>query len=155
MSPALLVSLGAAGGTRIALSWHGARDRFRRGTPVRRHRSFPPRWPLALRTVDDLAFVLHGNHPVRLFIGSTCRPTGAGRRSVTGNVAEFFATTDGQAVLANVAGAAIGSGVPSVALQGAGRGQNWGPMTPNITILRTTAWCRSPYQLQYRCLHNL
>jgi putative long chain acyl-CoA synthase len=72
--------------------------------------------------VDDPAFVLHGNHPVRLFIGSGM-PTGLWERIVDAfapaRVVEFFATTDGQAVLANVAGAKVGSkGRP---LPGAGR----------------------------------
>jgi putative long chain acyl-CoA synthase len=72
--------------------------------------------------VDDPAFVLHGNHPVRLFIGSGM-PTGLWERVVDAfapaHVVEFFATTDGQAVLANVSGAKIGSkGRP---LPGAGR----------------------------------
>ena len=68
------------------------------------------------------AFVLHGNHPVRLFIGSGM-PTGLWQRVVDAfapaHVVEFFATTDGQAVLANVSGVKIGSkGRP---LPGAGR----------------------------------
>ena len=72
--------------------------------------------------VDDPAFVLHGNHPVRLFIGSGM-PTGLWNRVTEAfapaHVVEFFATTDGQAVLANVSGAKIGSkGRP---LPGAGR----------------------------------
>ena len=72
--------------------------------------------------VDDPAFALQGNHPVRLFIGSGM-PTGLWERVVEAfapaHVVEFFATTDGQAVLANVSGAKIGSkGRP---LPGAGR----------------------------------
>jgi putative long chain acyl-CoA synthase len=72
--------------------------------------------------VDDPAFVLHGNHPVRLFIGSGM-PTGLWERVVDAfapaHVVEFFATTDGQAVLANVSGVKVGSeGRP---LPGAGR----------------------------------
>jgi putative long chain acyl-CoA synthase len=72
--------------------------------------------------VDDPEFALHGNHPVRLFIGSGM-PTGLWERVVDAfapaHVVEFFATTDGQAVLANVSGAKVGSkGRP---LPGAGR----------------------------------
>ena len=58
------------------------------------------------------ASTLHGNHPVRLFIGSGM-PTGLWQRVTEAfapaRVVEFFATTDGQAVLANVSGAKIGS----------------------------------------------
>ena len=72
--------------------------------------------------VDDPAFVLQGNHPVRLFIGSGM-PTGLWERVcdafAPAHVVEFFATTDGQAVLANVSGVKVGSeGRP---LPGAGR----------------------------------
>ena len=53
-----------------------------------------------------------GSHPVRLFIGSGM-PTGMWKRVVDvfdpAHVVELFATTDGQAVLANVSGAKIGS----------------------------------------------
>ena len=79
-------------------------------------------WAMLREIVDDPAFVLHGNHPVRLFIGSGM-PTGLWERVVDAftpaHVVEFFATTDGQAVLANVSGVKIGSkGRP---LPGAGR----------------------------------
>ena len=65
---------------------------------------------------------LQGNHPVRLFIGSGM-PTGLWDRVcdafTPAHVVEFFATTDGQAVLANVSGVKVGSeGRP---LPGAGR----------------------------------
>jgi len=62
--------------------------------------------------IDDPAFSLRGNHPVRLFIGSGM-PTGLWQRIVEefapAKIVEFFATTDGQAVLANVAGVKVGS----------------------------------------------
>jgi putative long chain acyl-CoA synthase len=62
--------------------------------------------------IDDPNFVLQGNHPVRLFIGSGM-PTGLWRRVTEAfapaHVVEFFATTDGQAVLANVSGVKVGS----------------------------------------------
>ena len=121
---ALLVSLGGAvvGGTRIALSRGLDRDRF-----VQEIRQYGVTvvsytWAMLREVVDDPAFVLHGNHPVRLFIGSGM-PTGLWGRVVDAfapaHVVEFFATTDGQAVLANVSGAKIGSkGRP---LPGAGR----------------------------------
>src|ERR1700759_3162065 len=72
--------------------------------------------------IDDPGFALHGNHPVRLFIGSGM-PTGLWQRITdvfaAAHVVEFFATADGHAVLANVSGAKVGSeGRP---LPGAGR----------------------------------
>ncbi len=121
---ALLVSLGGAvvGGTRIALSRGLRTDRFvneirQYGVTVVSYT-----WAMLRDVVDDPAFVLHGNHPVRLFIGSGM-PTGLWERVVDAfapaHIVEFFATTDGQAVLANVSGAKFGSkGRP---LPGAGR----------------------------------
>ncbi|OBI48027.1 acyl-CoA synthetase [Mycobacterium sp. E796] len=111
---ALLVSLGGAvvGGTRIALSRGLDSKRF-----VQEIRQYGVTvvsytWAMLRDVVDDPAFVLHGNHPVRLFIGSGM-PTGLWQRVLDAftpaNVVEFFATTDGQAVLANVSGAKIGS----------------------------------------------
>jgi putative long chain acyl-CoA synthase len=111
---ALLVSLGGAvvGGTRIALSRGLDPNRF-----VQEIRQYGVTvvsytWAMLRDVVDDPAFVLHGNHPVRLFIGSGM-PTGLWERVLDAfapaNVVEFFATTDGQAVLANVSGAKIGS----------------------------------------------
>lgn len=121
---ALLVALGGAvvGGTRIALSRGLRTDRFvneirQYGVTVVSYT-----WAMLRDVVDDPAFVLHGNHPVRLFIGSGM-PTGLWRRVVDAfapaHVVEFFATTDGQAVLANVAGVKIGS--KGRLLPGAGR----------------------------------
>jgi putative long chain acyl-CoA synthase len=121
---ALLVNLGGAvvGGTRIALSRGLQPDRF-----VQEIRQYGVTvvsytWAMLREVVDDPAFVLHGNHPVRLFIGSGM-PTGLWERVLDAfapaHVVEFFATTDGQAVLANVSGAKVGSkGRP---LPGAGR----------------------------------
>ena len=111
---ALLVNLGGAvvGGTRIALSRGLQPDRF-----VQEIRQYGVTvvsytWAMLREVVDDPAFVLQGNHPVRLFIGSGM-PTGLWERVVDAfapaHVVEFFATTDGQAVLANVSGAKIGS----------------------------------------------
>lgn len=110
----LLVSLGGAvvGGARIALSRGLRPDRFvaevhQYGVTVVSYT-----WAMLRDVIDDPAFVLHGNHPVRLFIGSGM-PTGLWQRIVDvfapAHVVEFFATTDGQAVLANVSGAKIGS----------------------------------------------
>ncbi len=121
---ALLVSLGGAvvGGTRIALSRGLQPDRFVQEVRQYGVTVVSYTWAMLRDVVDDPAFVLHGNHPVRLFIGSGM-PTGLWGRVVDAfapaHVVEFFATTDGQAVLANVSGAKIGSkGRP---LPGAGR----------------------------------
>ncbi|MBW0017705.1 MAG: acyl-CoA synthetase [Mycobacterium sp.] len=121
---ALLVSLGGAvvGGTRIALSRGLRPDRFVQEVRQYGVTVVSYTWAMLREVVDDPAFVLHGNHPVRLFIGSGM-PTGLWGRVVEAfapaHVVEFFATTDGQAVLANVAGAKVGSkGRP---LPGAGR----------------------------------
>ena len=74
----LLVSLGGAvvGGTRIALSRGLHPDRFvaeirQYGVTVVSYT-----WAMLRDVVDDPAFTLHGNHPVRLFIGSGM-PTGS------------------------------------------------------------------------------
>jgi putative long chain acyl-CoA synthase len=121
---ALLVALGGAvvGGTRIALSRGLRPDRFVQEVRQYGVTVVSYTWAMLREVVDDPAFVLHGNHPVRLFIGSGM-PTGLWERVVDAfapaHVVEFFATTDGQAVLANVSGAKIGSkGRP---LPGAGR----------------------------------
>ncbi|HYO04801.1 MAG TPA: acyl-CoA synthetase [Mycobacterium sp.] len=110
----LLVSLGGAvvGGTRIALSRGLRPDQFvhelrQYGVTVVSYT-----WAMLRAVIDDPAFVLHGNHPVRLFIGSGM-PTGLWKRVeeefAPAHIVEFFATTDGQAVLANVSAAKIGS----------------------------------------------
>jgi putative long chain acyl-CoA synthase len=121
---ALLVSLGGAvvGGTRVALSRGLRADRF--VAEVRQYgvTVVSYTWAMLRDVIDDPSFGLHGNHPVRLFIGSGM-PTGLWQRVVDmfapAHVVEFFATTDGHAVLANVSGAKIGSkGRP---LPGAGR----------------------------------
>ncbi|AQA05165.1 acyl-CoA synthetase [Mycobacterium sp. MS1601] len=110
----LLVALGGAvvGGARIALSRglnpHTFVQEVRRyGVTVVSYT-----WAMLRDVIDDPGFVLHGHHPVRLFIGSGM-PTGLWQRVTDAfapaHVVEFFATTDGQAVLANVSGAKIGS----------------------------------------------
>ena len=110
----LLVSLGGAvvGGARIALSRGLQPERFvaelrQYGVTVVSYT-----WAMLREVIDDPAFALHRNHAVRLFIGSGM-PTGLWQRVVDtftpANIVEFFATTDGQAVLANVAGAKVGS----------------------------------------------
>lgn len=113
----LLVSLGGAvvGGTRIALSRGLRPDRFlaeirQYGVTVVSYT-----WTMLREVLDDIGepgLFSRGNHPVRLFIGSGM-PTGLWERTVDAfapaNIVEFFATTDGQAVLANVSGVKVGS----------------------------------------------
>lgn len=110
----LLVSLGGAvvGGSRIALSRGLQPDRF-----VQEIRQYGVTvvsytWAMLREVIDDPSFSLTGSHPVRLFIGSGM-PAGLWKRVVDvfepAQVVEFFATTDGQAVMANVSGAKIGS----------------------------------------------
>ncbi|ULE35886.1 acyl-CoA synthetase [Mycobacterium sp. IDR2000157661] len=110
----LLVALGGAvvGGSRIALSRGPRPDRF-----VQEIRQYGVTvvtytWGMLRDVIDDPSFSLVGSHPVRLFIGSGM-PTGLWKRVVEvfapAQIVEFFATTDGQAVLANVSGAKIGS----------------------------------------------
>jgi putative long chain acyl-CoA synthase len=110
----LLVALGGAvvGGSRIALSRGLRPDRF-----VQEIRQYGVTvvtytWAMLRDVIDDPSFSLVGSHPVRLFIGSGM-PTGLWKRVVEvfapAQIVEFFATTDGQAVLANVAGAKPGS----------------------------------------------
>ncbi|MCV7299992.1 alpha/beta fold hydrolase [Mycobacterium barrassiae] len=110
----LLVALGGAvvGGSRIALSRGLRPDRF-----VQEIRQYGVTvvsytWAMLRDVIDDPSFSLAGSHPVRLFIGSGM-PTGLWKRVVDvfepAHVLEFFATSDGQAVLANVSGAKVGS----------------------------------------------
>ncbi|CAN5656616.1 acyl-CoA synthetase [soil metagenome] len=110
----LLVALGGAvvGGARIALSRGLRPDRF--VAEVRQYgvTVVTYTWAMLREVIDDPGFGLHGNHPVRLFIGSGM-PTGLWKQVTEAfapaKVVEFFATTDGQAVLANVSGAKVGS----------------------------------------------
>ena len=110
----LLVSLGGAvvGGSRIALSRGLRPDRFLQEIRQYGVTVVSYTWAMLREVIDDPAFSLTGSHPVRLFIGSGM-PTGLWKRVVEvfepAHVVEFFATTDGQAVLANVSGAKIGS----------------------------------------------
>ena len=110
----LLVSLGGAvvGGARIALSRGLQPERF--AAEIRQYgvTVVSYTWAMLRDVIDDPAASLRGNHPVRLFIGSGM-PTGLWQRIVAefapAKIVEFFATTDGQAVLANVAGVKVGS----------------------------------------------
>jgi putative long chain acyl-CoA synthase len=110
----LLVSLGGAvvGGSRIALSRGLRPDRFLQEIRQYGVTVVSYTWAMLREVIDDPAFSLTGGHPVRLFIGSGM-PTGLWKRVIDvfepAHVVEFFATTDGQAVLANVSGAKPGS----------------------------------------------
>ena len=110
----LLVSLGGAvvGGARIALSRGLRPDRFMQEIRQYGVSVVSYTWAMLREVIDDPSFAPPGNHPVRLFIGSGM-PTGLWQRVIDvfqpAHVVEFFATTDGQAVLANVSGAKIGS----------------------------------------------
>jgi putative long chain acyl-CoA synthase len=110
----LLVSLGGAvvGGARIALSRDLRPDRFLKEIRQYGVTVVSYTWAMLREVIDDPAFSLTGSHPLRLFIGSGM-PTGLWKRVVDvfqpAHVVEFFATTDGQAVLANVSGAKLGS----------------------------------------------
>ena len=110
----LLVSLGGAvvGGSRIALSRGLVSERFMQEIRQYGVTVVSYTWAMLREVIDDPSFALTGNHPVRLFIGSGM-PTGLWKRVIDvfapAHVVEFFATTDGQAVLANVSGAKIGS----------------------------------------------
>lgn len=110
----LLVSLGGAviGGSRIALSRGLDPDRF--ATEIRQYgvTVVTYTWTMMRTILDVPRFALHGNHPIRLFVGSGM-PTGLWRRVVDAfapaKIIEFFCTTDGHILLANVSGSKIGS----------------------------------------------
>lgn len=110
----LLVSLGGSvvAGARIALSRGLRPDRFfdeirQYGVTVVTYT-----WSMLREIIDDPEFAQSGNNPIRLFMGSGM-PTGLWQRILDAfepaKVVEFFATSDGQAVLANVTGAKVGS----------------------------------------------
>lgn len=110
----LLVSLGGAvaGGARIALSRSLDPKRF--SGEVRRYgvTVVTYTWTM-LRDILDAAECDDGQrHPIRLFIGSGM-PPGLWRRTVEcfkpAKVLEFYASTEGDVVLANVSGAKIGA----------------------------------------------
>src|SRR6185503_10054952 len=110
----LLVSLGGAvvGGSRIALSRELRPDRLLQEIRQYGVTVVSYTWAMLREVIDDPAFSLTGSHHVRLFIGSGM-PTGLWKRVCEvfepAHIVEFFATTDGQAVLANVSGAKPGS----------------------------------------------
>ncbi len=110
----LLVSLGGSvvAGSRIALSRGLNPERFldevrQYGVTVVTYT-----WSMLREVIDDPNFTMAGNNPIRLFMGSGM-PTGLWNRILEvfapAKIVEFFATSDGQAVLANVAGVKVGS----------------------------------------------
>lgn len=110
----LLVSLGGSvvAGSRIALSRRLCPDRFvdevrQYGVTVVTYT-----WSMLREVIDAPGFEMSGNNPIRLFMGSGM-PTGLWTRILDvfepARIVEFFATSDGQAVLANVAGVKVGS----------------------------------------------
>lgn len=123
-SAGLLVAVGGAlaGGSRIALSRGLAPERFadevqRYGVTVVSYT-----WAMMRDLLDHPDLPEPRLHPIRLFIGSGM-PVNLWRRTVDrlapARVLEFYASTEGDVVLANVAGVKIGSkGRP---LPGSGR----------------------------------
>ena len=110
----LLVSLGGSvvAGSRIALSRGLCPERFLEEVRQYGVTVVTYTWSMLRAVVDDPAFQMSGNNPIRLFMGSGM-PTGLWDRILDvfspARIVEFFATSDGQAVLANVAGIKVGS----------------------------------------------
>ena len=110
----LMVGLGGAvaGGSRIALTRGVDPTRFadevhRYGVTVVSYT-----WAMLLELVEATSPELAKHHPIRLFIGAGM-PTGLWQkvtdRFAPARVLEFYASTQGDAVLANVAGTKIGA----------------------------------------------
>jgi putative long chain acyl-CoA synthase len=110
----LMVGLGGAvaGGSRIALTRGVDPTRFadevhRYGVTVVSYT-----WAMLLELVEATSPELQQHHPIRLFIGAGM-PTGLWQkvtdRFAPARVLEFYASTEGDAVLANVAGTKIGA----------------------------------------------
>nr|WP_281202153.1 AMP-binding protein [Nocardia jejuensis] len=113
-SSGLLVSLGGAvaGGSRIALARSLDPERFaeevhRYGVTVVTYT-----WTMLRDILDADTFPNGHPHPIRLFIGSGM-PAGLWRRTqerfAPARVLEFYASIEGDVVLANVSGAKVGS----------------------------------------------
>nr|WP_269781666.1 AMP-binding protein [Nocardia bovistercoris] len=112
-SSGLLVSLGGAiaGGSRIALAHSLDPERFaaevhRYGVTVVTYT-----WTMLRDILDARVFPAGHAHPIRLFIGSGM-PAGLWRRTTEqfepARVLEFYASIEGDVVLANVTGAKVG-----------------------------------------------
>lgn len=113
-SSGLLVSLGGAiaGGSRIALA--RSLDPHRFGEEVHRYgvTVVTYTWTMMRDILDAEVFPKGHRHPIRLFIGSGM-PAGLWRRTVEqfepARVLEFYASIEGDVVLANVSGVKHGS----------------------------------------------
>ena len=101
-----------AGGSRIALSRGLNPARFveeihRYGVTVVSYT-----WSMMREILDEDLLLIDGSHPVRLFIGSGM-PHGLWKRTTEAfdpaQVLEFYASTEGDVILANVAGSEVGS----------------------------------------------
>jgi putative long chain acyl-CoA synthase len=110
----LLTTVGGAvaGGARLAMATEFSPATFwdevrRYGVTVATYT-----WTLVLDLVNAPPHQLEAHHPVRLFIGSGM-PSGLWRRVqerfAPAHVLEFYASTEGEAVLANVTGKKVGS----------------------------------------------
>lgn len=110
----LLTTMGGAiaGGARLAMTPEYCPERFwdevrRYGVTVTTYT-----WALARDLVNAPVHPLESHHPVRLFIGSGM-PTGLWRRVqerfAPAQVLELYASTEGEAVLANLTGRKVGS----------------------------------------------
>ncbi|WP_072691185.1 acyl-CoA synthetase [Rhodococcus marinonascens] len=113
-SSSLLAAIGGAlaGGSRLALTRGLDPERFdeevhRYGVTVVSYT-----WTMMREIIDVDSIALDGSHPVRLFIGSGM-PQGLWRRTTErfspAKVLEFYASTEGDVVLANVAGVKVGA----------------------------------------------
>ncbi len=110
----LMVGLGGAvaGGSRIALT--GGVDPTRFADEIHRYgvTVVAYTWAMLHELVEATSPELHEHHPIRLFIGAGM-PTGLWQkvtdRFAPARVLEFYASTEGDAVLANVAGTKIGA----------------------------------------------
>jgi putative long chain acyl-CoA synthase len=110
----LMVGLGGAvaGGSRIALT--GGVDPTRFADEVHRYgvTVVSYTWAMLLELVDATSPELAEHHPIRLFIGAGM-PIGLWHkvtdRFAPARVLEFYASTEGDALLANVAGAKTGA----------------------------------------------
>lgn len=113
-SSVLLATLGGAivGGSRIALS--RGLDPVRFATEVHRYgvTVVAYTWTMLRDLVDSPDFTLDASHPIRLFVGSGM-PQGLWLRTMErfapARILEFYASTEGAVVLANVSGSKPGS----------------------------------------------
>lgn len=113
-SSGLLVGLGGAlaGGARIALSRELDPARFREEIHRYGVTVVTYTWSMLHTVLDNSSWHSDDIHPIRLFLGSGMTP-GLWRRTMErfapARVLEFYASTEGDIVLANVSGAKIGS----------------------------------------------